>query len=225
MKIDDKYEISFDPYGNLYCCYDNICYQLNVDKDNRPVLIDGSYEIIKLYDQDLDQFMLLDRNNSLRAKIKKEIEKLERIDEDDEVNSDEEYFNNIKEDYYPENNDHIIDDGEDKDDSLDDDDDLLDDDVLKKYGKDNYQFNFYKNGASCECKIFHRENGDITSLYDVYVYDNLNNLAFKSVSSDNSAIFRIRIYQTGDLFIRTIGSSDKKYKFNLENKNLSLFVC
>lgn len=225
MKINNTYDLSFDPYGNLYITYSDKIFQVLIDGKNYPLCEIGTYNIISKYNTNLRHFKLLDKHNSLRSKIQKKIDQLENDSEnddedDDDENSDEEYYKSIKPNYYPEDEDHIDSDDEDNE----DDDPIIDEDNLNKYGVDNITFNFYGNQTICDINC--REDGDIMALYDVYLYDNNNNLVFKSISSDNSSIYRFRIYSNGDIYFRVIGSMEYKYKLNIENENnLKFILC
>lgn len=206
--------ISFDPYGNLYYEHAQKTYQVNITGTGMPVLDQGKYTIIQPYDKDYKKIIPTDKNNPLQKKIKKNLDKQE-----DHENSDDEYFlDEHNDDYYPEDQDHVIDE---ENDENDDDNISIDGDTIEKYGEYNYKFEFWNND---KLDINYREDGDITALYDTYIYDG-NDLIFKSHSADNSSIYRFRIYKNGDIFFRPIGGIERKYKLEYINQELFLFVA
>lgn len=229
--------LSFDIYGNLYIYTNNKkdskTYQVNISGKNEIYLESNNYEILNKYDGKLNTFMLLDKNNSLKTKIKNL--KIERnsenlddnLDHDEtEYDSEEEYDlegDKIKQDYYPEDNDHLDNNNDNDNDS--DGTEIYDEDNIKMYGQSNLQFSFWTQNIENDIDINERVNGDIMALYDTYIYDNNDNLIFKSSSRDASSIYRIKIYQRGDIFFRPIGYKEMKYKIINENDVLSFVIC
>ncbi len=212
-------DISFDIYGNLYL-HDgnndnngNNTYQVNITGKNIPYCELGDYNIINKYEHTLGTFSLLDKENSLKTKVKK------KIDEEVEYNSDDEYDlegdNTI--DYYPEDSDYVY------NDDIVDNDDLIDEYNVTNYGYDNLKFEFWSNSISNPISIYNRCDGDIMSLYDVYIYEN-SNLIFKSNSSDNSSIYRFRININGYIYFRPVGYPEELYEIILTEDNKLTFI-
>lgn len=205
---DKLINFSFDVYGNLYFDNDNNTYQINITGKNIPCCEIGEYDIISEYENNLGTFSLLNKENSLKIKVK------HKIEEEAEYNSDDEYDldgDNIT-DYYPEDNDYVY--NEDNASS----DELIDEYNVSNYGYDNLKFEFWNNSINKPIPIYNRKDGDIMSLYDVYVYDN-NNLVFKSNSRDNSSIYRIRLNTDGNIYFRPIGYPEELYELVLNDTN------
>lgn len=222
--IQQTISISFDVYGSLYLHDDSeksYAHQLNVNGNNTPYFESGTYDIYEPYTDKPGTFTILDKNNSLKTKIKKKLER--DIENEEEYNSDDDYdldgdgANDI--DYYPEDGDHLNDDQDaNNSDSDSDSGNYLDEDNIKNYGHNNIKFKFWNNTHNNPIPIYYRNFGDIMALYDVYVYDN-NNLIFKSNSSDNSSVYRFKIHTNGDIYFRPIGYSEKKYKLKFTDSN------
>lgn len=223
-----NFEISFDPFGNLYLDgtkYNldnyfepniNLFYQININNKNEPVGETGNYQEITDYDDKMINMRIIDKNLSLKAKIFKDIEK--KIEENNDENDffDEEEIKGTT-NYFPEDEDYVI------DENLKIKNDKITDEFnIQQYGVHNLKFDFFCiSGENILIKT--RENGDVMSLYDTYLYD--NTLIFKTNSKDDSSIYRFRIFKNGDIFFRAIGEIEKKYKiFISSNGNLS-FIC
>lgn len=207
---------SFDPFGNLYLENNGKVYQVNISRNHILYLEEGAFDIVKSYNNKIKQITLLDKQNSLRAKIQK---KIDRQDDEEMFDSDDEYYLDDKNeiDYYPEDNDYYHD--SDSNEGEDEEYEIIDEDNINKYGEMNLEFNFMKNTE--EIEINYRENSDVMALYDTYIYNN-DKLIFCSRSKDNSSIYRIRII--GDnIYCRLIGSNEQQYNIKvLENGNLEL---
>ncbi|ARF11710.1 hypothetical protein Klosneuvirus_2_146 [Klosneuvirus KNV1] len=213
--INNNHEITinFDPYGNLYFEHAQKTYQIIISGNGLPVLDQGSYTIIQPYVKEFKKIIPIDKKNPLQQKLKKKLENQENNEND---NSDDEYFlDEQNDDCYPEDKDHII-----EEDIEEDDNTSIDGDTIEKYGEYNYKFDFWNIE---HIDINYREDGDITALYDIYIYDD-NNLIFKSHSIDDSSIYRFRIYKNGDIFFRPIGGTERKCKLECINQELILFV-
>lgn len=202
--------IDFDPYGNLYIEHAQKTYQVNISGNSLPILDQGLYTIIQPYVKEFKQIIHTDIDNPLQQKLKKKIENNENDNSDDEYFLDEQ--NN---DYYPEDHDHDITNKDEEDDNI-----SIDCDTIEKYGEYNYKFDFWNNN---NIAINYREDGDITALYDTYIYDD-NKLIFKSHSIDNTSIYRFRIYKNGDILFRLIGGTERKCKLEYINQELILFT-
>ena len=217
--------ISFDIYGSLYLHDDinpNKSYQLNISGKNVPYFDFGNYDIINKQSNKLGTFTLLDKNNSLKTKIKIKIEKEINDYEEDEYNSDDEYDldGDKNEDYYPEDNDHYN-----NEEINDNSEDEINEENIKLYGYDNHKFIFWNNLNDIQVSIFDRKDCDVMSLYDTYIYDN-DRLIFKSNSPDNSSIYRFRIINNDDnstIYYRPIGYSEQKLELILDETLNNLY--
>jgi hypothetical protein len=85
----NSFEISFDPFGNIYLSKPNEIYQININGKNEPYAELGKYKIVSEYTNNINTFTMLE--HSLQEKVKNE-----ENEEDEDNNSD----------YYPEENDH-----------------------------------------------------------------------------------------------------------------------
>jgi hypothetical protein len=238
IKTSDKdisfnFDICFDLYGNLYLDGNKhvnnkyfideshiLNYQINITGRNIPYADPGKYTIINNYSKKINTFHQLQKDLSLKdkVKLKKEQENMDDIHtlndfEDDEYDSDEEYKL-----YYPEEEEYV----ENEYDSDDSDSDLIDEDNINKYGTDNKQFKFSVYNIDYKLAINNRENGDIAALYDTYIYDN-GKLCFKSNSTDSESIYRIKLFDDGKLLFRPIGYQEKYYELYIDkHKHLDL---
>lgn len=206
--------VSFDPYGSLYIDHNQKTYQVNITGTGLPSLEEGTYQIIKPYIKEFKKIIPIDKTNPLQKKLKKKIEK---HDNEDDNNSDEEYFLEDENDnnYYPEDQDHVNEEENNSDDDI-----SIDGDTIEKYGEYNHKFDFWNNG---DINIYNREDGDITAIYDTYIYDS-NKLIFKSHSMDDSSIYRFVIHNNGDILFRPIGGIERKCKLIFANNELILLT-
>ena len=211
-----NFNISFDPYGSLYFSNATHTYQISVDGRNNLILDKEDYTIFNEYSQTIYKIQNLDEK-SLKERLKQKEEDNE-LENNNEYNSDED---GIEHDYYPEDNDYIP-----IDEPLHDSDNEVDTIVPEyDYGEQNVKFVFWSSEFTDQIKIYYRKNGDITALYDTYIYNVDNKLIFKSNSSDDSAIYRIRIYPDGHIYFRPIGHQEKKYNLKvIDNEIILVYV-
>lgn len=220
-----KINICFDLYGNLYLDISNIkndpyfndsndsndanLFQINIDGKNIPIAERGDYPVISDTNTNLKKFMF-GINHTLKDLVK------DTLDDDDEGGLIE-YFN-----YFPEDEDHY--DVEESNNNTENSDDcVIDEDYDRLYGRDNKPFNFtthnIEDNDMNDININDREDGNITSLYDTYVYNN-GILILKATSQTNS-IYRIQIHNDGNFLFRPIGYSSTVYKVFIDkNKNI-----
>lgn len=213
-----NFNISLDVYGNLYFSHNktNITYQLNIDGKNKITLDKDNYKIIEQYTK-INKIKYLDEN-SLKNKMKNN--NLEQDGSEGSEGSDE-ITDHI---YYPEDEGYVIDSVLD---NQDPDQEVIDEDFINKYGENNLQFTFWQPDDS-GINIYCREDEDIMALYDTYIYDINNRLLFKSNSPDNSSIYRLRIFPTGEIFFRPIGYSEQKYILKIpeyDESEIKLELC
>lgn len=216
--------ISFDEYGKVYFELNNNniseVYQLNLNNVSNPVLEKGEYKVLDKIEKKLRNFKII-KKNSLKNKIRKEIDEekekwkedgydIEEYDSDDDNDLDEEIE---KINYYPEEDDIV------EDDLIEnsDDDTILDLDNIKTFGENNHKFNFTIGNVphALNIPIYNREDGDVSALYDTYVYDNY--LIFKSKSYDNSSLYVVKILLNGEIYFRTVYGMYKKYIIRVNN--------
>lgn len=207
---------SFDLFGNIYFTSNNKTYQLSVNGRNQLHLDEGEYKILETKNI-LNRLNLISNKNGLHDMIEKEKEiDLDDIDEGDENENeneeeekedneidDEDYVNDLEyEKYCPEDSEYL------QPNILED--DLIDEDNIKTFGEDNKPFHFSSNSELFE--IHNRELGDVSALYDTYIYDN-GLLSFISVSPLKNSSYRLRIVDISNntiiLFFRPIGSVEK----------------
>jgi len=219
------YNYSFDPFGNLYILNtsNNDIYQVYISGQNVPYLVKGNYNIINKY-TNTKNLTLQDKQNALRTKIQKKLEKQrdeEAFDSDDEYYLDNEDDSKI--DYYPEDNDYYSD-SEEEDDEEENSTNkhkqlqLIDEENINSYGERNLEFNFMQNDPTIE--INYRIDGEIMALYDTFIYKQ-NKLVFNSHSKDNSSIYRIRIIDN-IIHFRLIGYNEEKYNIEIVDGEISL---
>lgn len=78
---------------------------------------------------------------------------------------------------------------------------------------ENAPFTFYcKND---DVQINHRENGDISALYDTEIYDNNNIMLVQALSGDNGSIYTLHINLTDALYFKSISDTDYRNKYKL----------
>jgi hypothetical protein len=212
-----SYKLSFDPFGNLYLESEGKVHQVNISDKHIPYLEEGAFEPIKQYTTPIKKLELLDKENSLRSKIQK---KMERQEDEEMYDSDDEYYLNDENemDYYPEDNDYYHDESVSHEEE-EDNNDIIDEDNVNAYGERNLEFKFLQNDVD-KMEINYRENGNVMALYDTYIYEN-NKLIFNSRSSDNSSIYRFKI--TGNnIYCRLIGGVECKYTIKCVDNNIIL---
>jgi hypothetical protein len=200
-------DISFDMYGNLYLTIQDKSYQINVDGKNKPYAEPGEYKILENKKVRLNKIRLNDRGITLSNKAQHNIEK-----NNDVVNEDREEF------IFPEEQGYTVDNNSDSYG-----DDLIDEDNIMKYGEMNKHFDFSHINDSNNIPINNREDGDISALYDTYLYDK-SRLCFKSSSKDNQSIYRIRLHNDGTFVFRPIGQREVVYKLYLLSKSGNLKI-
>ena len=213
-----NFNITFDVYGNLYFSNNSLTYQVNINNKNQLTLDEGNYPIIDNFNN-IYKIKHLDEN-SLKNRVKQEKEKEKEKEDNGIIDSDEEDEEEENVDYYPEDADHLqIDDPE-----LNQ--DYIDEDLINQYGEHNLQFTFWEPDITTidSIKIHYRQDCDVMALYDTYIYDINNKLIFKSNSPDNSSIYRLKIYPTGELYFRPIGYSEVKYSLEVINNKLELKI-
>ena len=212
IKKDNEYlkgSVTFDLYGNLYITVNEntnentneLTFQININGKNQPYADLGDYHIID--DQTnikINKFTLLDKESSLKSNVIKN-KNIEEVGSDEEYDEEGELID--KNDYYEE--DKYV---------LNDDNDDVDNKSNESDEDENPIFNFSFVNPSCQLKIDNRYNGDITALYDTYLYDN-DLLCFKSNAPHNQILYRIKLFSNGNFSLRSIGDRDIFYRLEL----------
>lgn len=203
----EKASVSFDRYGNLYLTFRDVNYQVNVDGRNKLFLLTGDYEIFEPDTELMDQLKIKKMTASNGMLFQKKIrEELEELDSDGELD-DEDYDLLKEDDDYWEDEKEILSEEEDC---------LINEDLIEKYGEHNQPFVFWSTRSEEEIQIYHRRDGDITSLYDTFIYEN-QQIIFRARSLNDDSIYRL-IINEGLILFRPIGESDRSYRLvNLEN--------
>jgi hypothetical protein len=221
-----NFKITFDEYGNLYFdgseyVTDNyfmskksLLFQVNISGKNIPLLEPGCYDIIETSQRKVHKMFLIKKDNSLKAHIKnKKEEMIEQDSDSDEF--DEEINEEIN--YYPEEDDYF------NEQVNEDSDSSLDEDNLKQYGKDNQKFIFSSVDVNYPISVHNRQYGDISALYDTYIYEK-DVMCYKSNSQNNNSIYRFRIYENGKIYFRLIGYPEICYVLYIDQDGSLLFV-
>lgn len=205
--------VEFDTYGNLYFLNDEgSCYQLNIDGKNNPFLDPGSYKIVQPFIENPNiNHMNPVTSDTLKGKTLYDLAKEKNIDEDvvDDLMS-----------YFPEESEYIEYKNTNSDDLIDE---LIDEDNVTMFGEYNRPFLFSENIPN-SVPVRSREYGDVAALYDTYVYDLEGLLKFKSSSSFDNSVYRLRVFEEGRIFFRPIGETEKEYKIMDENGQLSIVL-
>ena len=192
---DNRYaDLSFDRYGNIYFEYDGTTYQVSIDGKNTPSIEPGEF-------QTLDEV----------TKYKKLLLQEENKEDEDCCDSSEE----DEPDYLEEDEEYMI---EDYDNHSEVEYDV---DNIEKYGESNKPFNFSAPSSVDDILITDRMNGDITALYDTFIYKN-NGLTFVASSQEEESIYRFRINDDGGMTFRPIGGSELFYGLMIDDGKLTL---
>lgn len=207
-----KFIISFDSYGNVY--FDNTSYhshnsyQINVNHKNQPYFEKDDFQILKNKKTNYNKLQLLGTGDKLKNEVLNDIKKYDTFDE---------YEKEI--DYFPEQNEYVEMLNHKNENS---DDDIISEDNIGQYGIYNTEFLFSKPNSNNEEKYVNiRKNGDVSALYDTYVYKN-NLLFMKSSSKNNESIYTLKIHDDGTVYFKVNGSYECKYKLRYENEEIIL---
>ncbi len=224
VESEDKkilnFKISFDMYGNLYFdgthC-DSCVYQISVNSKGELVAETGDYTILNDVDVDLKAIHLYEQGHKLR---KKTLQNLEDEEIAQERATEDGHEDELESKYYIEEQEYFQD-----DDNFSDDQNtaIVDEENEKKFGHINKPFIFSSQNSACVIPVYNRNNGDICSLYDVYIYK-ANRIGFKSGSADDSSIYRIKLFDDGNFYFREVVNQDTKYKASLSNSGELVFT-
>lgn len=189
---DEATNLEFDYYGNVYFSFGGRVYQLNVDGRNHLQLLDGDYHILGTHED--TKLMVPSQGMSLNKKIREE-----REESDDDENDDDDPFIEDR-DYWNEDSDS--------------EDILFDEDNMARYGLSNQPFIFWSTGDQ-KIPVNYRQHGDISSLYDTYVY-RYDDILFRSSSRNEQSIYRLVIRDDALLF-RTPGETGSMYRLSTDD--------
>jgi hypothetical protein len=213
IKIDiNNVEVIFDHNGNVYFKLDQDkqmkLYDLSITNDNKISLYElVSYDLIKATDINKGELKLINKELSLKGKILKEKEK-EKDPMNENFDSDDDEEETKYNQYYYENNSYF-------EDYVDNNENIDTKVSFLNERKSTYDIKIY-DGDAMESS---------TPLYDTLLYE--NNIAdeypFYKVSFINiEPIYRLKIYKSGEITFRPIGSKQYNYKLRIVNENLVL---
>lgn len=171
--------ISFDINGNTYITINDIDYQLCIDGKNNPYLDKADYSIIK--QSNIDVGTIVDES-MFNGNKKEDLTSIIDPDFDDNDSDAEDYDDSnfcgvVHEKYLPEENGYLF--------------SIPTDDFMTS------KFYFCQNGSH-DIKINERNNGDILSLYDTFLYNgNQDNgvCIFRTKLVGEPPLYAIRIYK------------------------------
>lgn len=204
--------VSFDVFGNLYFDAHGKSYQTNVNGKNNLSLDEGDFKIFGVKEGELSKFKLIEDHNMLKEKTKKELQKY-RYDIYDQEYDAEFVQDQIEIDYkyFPEKKEFF-------DFKIIDSKEYIDEDSINTFGEDNLKFNFSHLSIASPIPIFYRKYGEVSSLYDSYIYSD-NKMIYRSFSKNENSIFTIKIHNNGELSLRPTGNRETHYQMSLTNDN------
>lgn len=87
------------------------------------------------------------------------------------------------------------------------------------------EFLFISKSSESEIPINNRKFGDYQALYDTFIYDNHEELCFRTKERYNEILYRVKIVLPHKISIRTISGDDVEYKlrYNTETNVLDFF--
>lgn len=192
-------ELAFDLYGTMYFEHGDKQYQVNMTNDSGIGLEEGDYHVLDKPKLELHKFVSKE-DDKLKEEVKKDLE----------LEDGEPVYN------YEDTTHYMIGEGDFDPDTYE----QLDLEAIEKYGRDNHKFVFSQYHDTDEkIRIEDRHWGDITSLYETFVYDN-NRLLFKACAYDETSVFRVDVFVTGLIFVRPIGSKPKVYQLSIYENSL-----
>lgn len=213
------FQITFDEYGGLYFSDQSSTYQVNVSAKNTLYADKGNYTINSKTNIARNNFKLVEREHSLKRRVNEA-----EYDDDEEDEDDDEYQNIEK--YYPEDLDYTENLDNNSDDDVNNDGrfqydrlgDYIIEENIEMYGIDNKKFIF--SSSMNDEIVYSRVDGDISALYDTYIYDDTDQLRFKSNSQDDSSIFRLKLYMSGTILFREIGGNEACYELSFDGETI-----
>lgn len=179
------YEIFFDIYGNLYFKNDKV-YCLEINGRSEPTLEETTFSNSSIINIPTKKFEII--SSSLKQLVSDEIDNLDEDNEEEEP------------DYYPEDSNIIT-----------NADENTDDDPYDMNVDETFEFGSKNNNENVAVVSY--EDG-IYALYDTYIYHE-DALQYKTNYVANvPALYRLRLYTNGTLYIRPIGYPEKSYKID-----------
>jgi hypothetical protein len=220
---DVNTQVIFDTCGNVYFICNKKLYDINIDGKNNLTCEETKLELCKP-SKDLQiykgKIKLTNNMNSLKGKVFKEyMKELEKLKEEDyDINEDENEEEFVKtQQYFPEDFEYF----ESFDKQVQED---IYEDFDSMYTGDNQYFVFLSEvNTKNELPIL--EGDDSNALYETLIYNkdiSSGDLIHKSKFIGGSPIYRLRLYQSGEIAFRPIGEREKYYKFSLVNDNLQI---
>lgn len=177
-------------YNVIFDVYGNLYFQndkiycLEINGRNEPTLEETLLENTSVTQIQSKKFEVT--TTSLKQLIQDEVSELDDDNEEEEP------------DYYPEDSNIIQDVQE-------------DDDLYNTTVNESFEFSTKNNNETVQ--LINYEDG-IFALYDTYIYHE-ETLHYKTnYIAEVPALYRIRLYTNGDMYIRPIGYAEKLYKLD-----------
>jgi hypothetical protein len=198
-----NFDIHLDPYGNVYLDGSNYIDDPYFTESKLLLFQLNVDRNDKLY-ADSGNYDIIDMNAIInKQKMDGEL----RYNDDNIGDNIDDHIDTHIDDPVEINEDYIIEMGS-------DDNEILCD--------DNPQFIFHY--VNDDIQINERENGDIAALYDTNIYDSNGMLKLKTVSGDNSSIYKLRIHLNGVVYFKCITHIENKYKPVINNLGELQFI-
>lgn len=219
-------KIIFDLCGNLYFGFNQKLYEININGSSQ-LLCEPSFVKLSAISTtntiiQKGKFKMTNGLNSLKGKAFREhIKELNKLNELEDYNiledDNEQEFNRIQQ-YFPEDFEYF---------------ELID---KKKYDYYN-NYDIFEYSEETPSVIFlSEENSKLDTpilesddecfpLYETYIYNNdlsSGDLIFKTKFVGDAPIYRLRIYNSGEIAFRPIGEKENYYKLLLLDNNLVL---
>jgi hypothetical protein len=178
----DKIQIEIDNYGNVYFIKGTKIFQANINHNNELYLDEGEYILLT----DINDINNNNDNNDINnTNNNKKINDLILADNTtlkgktitdillNDTNIEENSINTFLK-FYPEELQYIEYNNSDNE----NDTDIIDEDNINQFGQYNRPFIFSStnNENNENIKIVNRQFGDVSALYDTYIYDTNNKL-------------------------------------------------
>jgi hypothetical protein len=201
----------FDTDGNLYIKFNGNYYDIIIQGNNTLLCEKIKLnQIIKSKNIKSGQFKLTSSMNSLKGKVFKEyLKDMDKLKtEDYEIEETEDEFDRINK-FFPEDFEYF--ESYDKSDNIDD---------------EKEEYFIFLSDVSKNNILNIIEGNDGIALYESLLYNkdlSSGDLIFKSKLINGVPIYRLRLYESGDIAFRPIGDQEQYYKLLMdENNNLIL---
>jgi len=232
ININGKNEISCEKYVNLVN---------EVNEVNEVNKVNEVNEVDEDINENLDELcytkgklIIFDQTKTLRGTILKQ-KKLNKEEQNNDKDPNNEYDSDdediIKTTYYHEDNEfnEQIDYEDYGDDNDNDNDDTYNDYHYNPNSASAPMFSFSADDKTIKMKEIDKyivDRDDCMALYDTLIYDGTPEsckLIFKSKLLNDSVIYRLCLYTSGDISFRPIGSNEVKYIIDVDIDN-NIFI-